>query len=51
MNLAYFPDASMRMDATKKYTPAKHKTFQSRLNRLKIEEENYWLYNVLSARE
>ncbi|HEM7398590.1 phage polarity suppression protein [Citrobacter farmeri] len=35
------PDASMRMDATKKYTPAKHKTFQSRLNRLKIEEENY----------
>ncbi|EHQ1177114.1 phage polarity suppression protein [Escherichia coli] len=35
------PDASMRMDATKNYTPAKHKTFQSRLNRLKIEEENY----------
>ncbi|PSS52854.1 phage polarity suppression protein [Enterobacter sp. FS01] len=35
------PDASMRMDASKRFTPAKHKTFQDRLKRLKLAEEAY----------
>ncbi|HFF3789165.1 phage polarity suppression protein [Enterobacter mori] len=35
------PDASMRMDASRRFTPAKHKTFQDRLKRLKLAEEVY----------
>ncbi|EFH4083195.1 phage polarity suppression protein [Escherichia coli] len=35
------PDASMRMDASRRFTPAKHKTFQDRLKRLKLAEEAY----------
>jgi hypothetical protein len=35
------PDASIRMDASRRFTPAKHKTFQVRLKRLKLAEEAY----------
>ncbi|WP_370976842.1 phage polarity suppression protein [Enterobacter roggenkampii] len=35
------PDASMRMDASRRFTPAKHKTFQDRLKRLKLAEDAY----------
>ncbi|HFK7186859.1 TPA: hypothetical protein ACG0BA_002507 [Serratia odorifera] len=35
------PDTSMRMDASRRFTPAKHKTFQDRFKRLKLMEEAY----------
>lgn len=35
------PDASMHMDASRRFTPAKHKTFQDRLKRLKLAESAY----------
>lgn len=39
--LGLSPDVSMRIDASRRFTPAKHKTFQDRLNRLKLTEEAY----------